>query len=194
MIESVLTRKHASVKTKITVKSLVSVGIIALAVILPQLAHFVVGAQAGVRWLPMYLPILLGGCILGCRWGLAVGMISPLVSFLITSAAGEAMPALTRLPFMMAELAVFAFICGLFSEKIEKNPLMAFPAVIAAEVGGRAFFVLLVALFQAFTPLTVSMVLGQIKTGLVGLAVQAVIAPAAVIGLKYLMSRDKSDD
>lgn len=194
MIESVLTRKQATVRTKIAVKSLVSVGIIALAVILPQLAHFVVGAQAGVKWLPMYLPILLGGCLLGSRWGLAVGMLSPLASFVITSAAGEAMPALTRLPFMMAELAVFAFVCGLFSEKIEKNALMAFPAVITAEIVGRAFFLLMVAVFHSFTPLTTAMVFGQIKTGLVGLAVQAVIAPAAVIGLKYLMGRDKAND
>lgn len=35
MIENVLTLKNASVKVKITVKTLVSLGIIALAVILP---------------------------------------------------------------------------------------------------------------------------------------------------------------
>jgi hypothetical protein len=61
----------------------------------------------------MYLPVLLGGCLLGWRWALAVGVLSPVVSFLITSLAGAPMPALPRLPFMMAELAVFALVSGL---------------------------------------------------------------------------------
>ncbi len=192
MIENVLTRKNVGAKGKITVKALVSAGIIALAVILPQLAHVTVGAAAGVKWLPMYLPILLGGCVLGSRWGLAVGMLSPLASFMITSLSGEAMPSLERLPFMMAELAVFAFVTGLFSDKIEKNSLMAFPAVIIAQLSGRAFFLALAALMQNFTSLSTAMVFSQIKTGLVGLAVQAVAAPLAVIGLKYLMNKERS--
>lgn len=44
MIENVLTKKGASVRLKITVKSLISAGIIALAVVLPQLVHLVAGA------------------------------------------------------------------------------------------------------------------------------------------------------
>ena len=107
MIENVLTRKNLSFKQKITVKILISVGIVALAVILPQLVHLVAGQAGGVEWLPMYLPVLLGGCLLGSVWGLGVGIASPIVSFLITLAFGNAMPALARLPFMVAELAVF---------------------------------------------------------------------------------------
>lgn len=194
MIENLLTRKQATAKTKITVKSLVSAGIVALAVVLPQLAHVAIGTDAGLKWLPMYFPILIGGCLLGSQWGLAVGMVSPVVSFFITSLSGEAMPTLQRLPFMMAELAVLAFVTGLFSEKIEKNSLMAFPAVIIALIGSRAFFVGLTAVFQSFTTLTVSTVLSQIQTGLAGFAVQAVIAPLVVIGLKRLMMRDNAHD
>ena len=58
MIESVLTRKNVNVKTKITVKSLLAAGIVALAVLLPQLVHIAAGAQGGAQWLPMYLPVL----------------------------------------------------------------------------------------------------------------------------------------
>ena len=67
MIETALTKKQASLRTKITVKSLVSLSIVVLAVALPQLAHLAVGARAGIMLLPMYLPVLLGGCILGWR-------------------------------------------------------------------------------------------------------------------------------
>ena len=121
MLESVLARRGASLKVKITVKSLVALGVVALAVLLPQLVHLAAGASGGVRLLPMYLPVLLGGCLLGTWWGLGVGLASPLASFALTSAFGEAMPAAARLPFMMAELAVFAVVSGLFSEKIAET-------------------------------------------------------------------------
>lgn len=100
MIESVLERKQLSLRMKITVKSLISLGISALAVILPQIAHLAFGGAAGVKYLPMYQPVLLGGCLPGIRWGLAVGIFSPVVSFLITSAFGDPMPALARLPYL----------------------------------------------------------------------------------------------
>ena len=49
----------------------------------------------------MYLPIILGGCLLGFRYGLVLGVISPLISFWFTSIFQNPMPALNRLPFMM---------------------------------------------------------------------------------------------
>ena len=89
MVEAFLASKNASLKLKITVKGAISVAVTALAVILPQIVHFALGASGGARWLPMYLPVLLGGCLLGWRWGLGIGVLSPLVSFLITLAIGN---------------------------------------------------------------------------------------------------------
>ena len=193
MIENVLVRKNLSLKVKITVKSLISAGIIALAVILPQLVHLALGQPGGVQWLPMYLPVLIGGCLLGWAWGLGVGIASPVVSFLITLAFGNPMPALARLPFMMAELAVFAAVSGLFSKKIAANAWMAFPAVLLAQVSGRAVFMLLVLIFQSVTPFTPAIIWSQIQTGLLGLVLQAVIVPFIVMVLKFLLDRDKND-
>ena len=117
MLENILTLKKYSHKTKLTVKSIVAVSLVALAVVLPQIVHLAAGQAGGVTWLPMYLPVLLAGCLLGTSWGLAVGVASPLVSFALTSLWGSAMPAAARLPFMIAELAVFAAVSGLFSKK-----------------------------------------------------------------------------
>ncbi|MCI8434603.1 MAG: ECF transporter S component [Clostridia bacterium] len=191
MIESVLTRKNVNVKTKITVKSLLAAGIVALAVLLPQLVHIAAGAQGGAQWLPMYLPVLLGGCLLGWRWGLGIGVLSPLISFAVTSLFGNAMPAAVRLPYMVAELAVFAAVSGLFSEKIAENGWMAFPAVLLAAVSGRATFLLLAAVFQSVSPLSAATAWAQIQTGLVGLVLQAVLVPSIVLGLSQLLARDK---
>lgn len=189
MIESVLARKQLSLRVKITVKTLISVGLIALAVILPQIFHFAFGAQSGVKFLPMYLPVLLGGCLLGIRWGIAVGALSPLVSFFITSAAGNPMPALARLPFMSAELVIFAAVSGSFSKKIAKNAFWAFPAVISAQIVGRAAFLGLVAIFQNLVPFTPAIIRGQIVSGVTGLVWQAIFAPIAVIALKALLDK-----
>lgn len=192
MIENALRSRQVSFKLGITVKALISAGIVALAVLLPQLAHLALGEQAGMRFLPMYLPVLLGGCLLGWQWGLGIGLLSPLVSYLITSAAGSPMPALARLPFMMAELAVFAVVCGVFSDKIARNGLMAFPAVLLAQLGGRSVFLLSAAAFSGVSPLNAAMVWSQIQTGFAGLLIQAVLAPVIIIGLKALMDKSGS--
>ena len=191
MLENVLSKKGYSLKVKLTVKSFVSLGIIALAVLLPQIVHAILGTSGGVQWLPMYLPVLLGGCLLGTVWGLGVGILSPIASFLITLAAGNPMPALARLPFMICELAVFAAICGLFSKKIAQNSWMAFPAVLLAAVAGRSTFMLLVLIFQSVTPFTPELIFSQIQAGLLGMVLQAVIVPFMVMGLNYLMNLEK---
>lgn len=191
MIESVLARHNVKPGVKIAVKTLISAGVIALAVILPQIVHLFAGAQGGVQWLPMYLPVLLGGCLLGWRWGLGVGLLSPLVSFAFTSLAGNAMPAAARLPYMMAELAAFAVVSGLFSEKIARNGWMAFPAVLLAQVSGRLFFLALAAAFQEVSSQSAAVVWSQIQAGLLGLVLQAVVVPFLVMGLRALMNRDR---
>ena len=155
MIESVLAKHNAKLGTKITVKSLISVGVVALAVLLPQL------------------------------------VLSPLVSFAITSLTGNAMPAASRLPYMMAELAVFAAVSGLFSKKIAENGWMAFPAVLLAQVSGRAVFLALAAVFQGVSALSAAAVWSQIQAGLLGMVLQAVLVPFIAMGLRALLLRDK---
>ncbi len=191
MLEQVMTTRSCSLKVKLTVKGLVSFGLIVLAVLLPQLVHLTLGQAGGVRWLPMYLPVLLAGCLLGVRWGMGVGVLSPVVSFALTSLWGDPMPAAARLPFMMAELCVFAAVSGLFSKQIAKNGWMAFPAVLLGAVAGRAFFLLLAVLFQSVAPFTVEAVLSQIETGLSGLVLQAAAVPLLVMGLRALIQREK---
>ncbi len=192
MLDTALTKRSASLRVKITCKTLVSLGLIALAVALPQLVHLALGQPGGVQFLPMYLPVLIGGCLLGARWAVAVGALSPVVSFLLTSLAGNPMPALPRLPFMIAELTVFALVAGLFSKKIAQNGLWAFPAVIAAQIAGRAVFLGAVALLQGAAPFTVPMIWSQLLAGLPGLAIQAVLVPLVIIALRAVLVRDKA--
>ena len=194
MIENVLNARNATAGKKVTVRSLVTAGVIVLAVALPQLVHLTLGQPGGVQWLPMYFPVLLGGCLLGWKYGAIAGVASPIVSFAITSLLGRPMPPAARLPFMAAELLVFALVSGLFSEKIYRNGLWAFPAVIAAQICGRGVFLLLTVIFNSFTELTPQMVWGQILAGKWGLLLQAVVTPLIIIVIRALLVREKKND
>lgn len=186
MIDSILTRKNTDLKLRITVKSVISLAVVILAVALPQLVHMAFGAESGVKLLPMYLPVLLGACLLGSRWGMAVGLVSPIISFALTSIAGNPMPAAARLPFMAAELVIMAAVAGLFSKAIAEKAWMAFPAAALALTAGRASFVALVALFGRFASLNLSVILAQIKAGVPGLLLCVLIAPLSSVIISRL--------
>lgn len=149
---------------------------------------------AGIRFLPMYFPVLLGACLLGVRFGAFVGVTSPLVSYFLTSAVGNAMPAAERLPFMMAELLVFALVAGTFAEKIETNRYVVFPAVLLAALCGRSVFLLTTLLFPWAAPVTMAESWQQICAGVPGLVLQFLLVPALTILLYLLLHREKGND
>lgn len=192
MIDAILSNRGASVKTRITVKTLISAVVIALAVALPQLLHVASGAAGGVKWLPMYLPVIVGACVLGVKWGAVTALLSPVVSFLLTSALSSPMPAAARLPFMASELVVMAIIAGSFSSLVNKNAAFGILAVFSALVLGRAFFLLSVVIFQSVTPFTPAVIWGQIVTGIPGLIVNFVAA-SALIALFSLLIKGERD-
>lgn len=194
MLENALKLRNASRGKMIAMKTMVSAELTVLAVLLPQLVHVLLGQPGGVKWLPMYLPILVGGCLLGAKWGLVVGVMSPLASFVLTSAMGSPMPVAERLPYMLVELAVFAVVTGLFTKKIANNGLWSIPAVILAQLCGRGVFLGLVFLFQSVSKLCPQMVWSQIQTGFAGIAVQAVLVPVVIIALRKVLINGKEND
>ena len=191
MINAVLAKKELTGSAKISIKALLTFATVVAAVGLPRFVHLVAGSGGGMKWLPMYLPVLFGACLLGARWGVIAGIASPAVSFLITSAAGNPMPTAARLPFMAAELALMALIAGFFSSKTAKKPLLSFAAVASALVAGRAFFLLLVTIFAPVIPFTPQIIFGQIVTGIPGLILCELTVPLAIIAVALISTRDE---
>lgn len=155
-----------------------------------MLVHLAVGAQGGMVWLPMYLPVVIGGVLLGTLWGIGIAIASPLVSFIITSIVSSPMPALSRLPFMIVELVVFALVCGLFSRLTAKKVWVTPIAVVSSIVAGRLVFLALVAIFESVSSLSVSMVLSQIVASWPGVIMLVALTTILTLILNKTLNRE----
>lgn len=186
MLDIVLSKK--STLFSVSVKSGICVFCVILAVALPQIAHVAGGVKASAVWMPLYLPVLIAGCVLGWQWGLGVGIISPMASYLFTLIAlGKGMPNLLSLPYYTIELAIYGLLSGLFAKRIEKNPFISFPAVLISQICGRlSYLVYNLIAGRDFLQLT-----ANIQTGLAGLYLQAVLVPLIVIVLSYVLKQEK---
>ncbi|MCL2255355.1 MAG: DUF1893 domain-containing protein [Firmicutes bacterium] len=102
---------------------------VALGVLIPFAFHTVL---AGPIFLPMHIPVLLAGILLGPLSGVVVGFLSPLIS----SATG--MPTFFMLPIMMAQLATTGFVSGFLSKRLRLSVFISLPTAMLV---GRLVFV-----------------------------------------------------
>ncbi len=156
---------------------------IALGLMLPQLFHFL-GPQAGTIFSPMHIPVLLAGLILGGPIGLVVGVLTPLMSHLVTG-----MPPISPVPMMvlmMVELGVYGLITG-WVNKLTRSPMVA---LVSAMVLGRIALGLAawgVAPIFGFRPNPVTFVWGGLVTGWPALVLQIVLIPLVMAALKPVL-------
>ena len=156
-----------------TFKLVASSVLVALGVLLPMAFHMV--GAAGPIFLPMHIPALLAGFLLGPYCGFCVGLLSPLISGLSTG-----MPPIPVLPIMAVELAVYGAIGGwLYRDR----KLSIWLSLIAAMTAGRLAAAIgafaLVELFGVkINPLV--FITGAVLTGLPGITVQLMLVPLLV--------------
>ena len=148
------------------------------AVVLPQLAHMAgmalgAGSSVGEMFLPMQLPVLFIGALTGPLAGCVTGVLSPLVSHVLTG-----MPVSVMLPFLVIELGVYGLTAGWTKNKLCK-PLVR---VITAQIAGRlARTLAMVASFYLLgssLPLQASWT--YITAGVWGIAIQLLILPLLI--------------
>jgi len=163
-----------------SVKKIVYGGLlIAIGVILPQLFH-IFGQSAGQTFLPMHIPVILAGMLIGPVWGLGVAIIVPVLSSLITG-----MPPVPMLYFMLFELAAYAVVSGLLAKK-ELNVYLNLALTILC---GRAVYglslVAAVNLFS-FAPSFANMTafFTGLLAGLPGVVLQFIVIPLLMFALK----------
>lgn len=187
MLDLVLRRYRVSVR--VSVKGAVAAALVALAVALPQMGHFF-GKEFSSVYMPMYAPSLLAGCLLGWQWGLGVGIMSPIVSFGFSSLfLSSVMPTASRLPYMALELGIYGVICGMLAKRIEKNALVAFPAVAISQVAGRGAYVV----YNLIAGRSFAELWAAVKTGFTGLYIQLAVVPLIVVALSALIRRSQGE-
>lgn len=180
MSTNILTTKKISVKVQ-TLGGLIA---IISAVALPQLFHLMgaasgLGTALGEAFLPMHLPIILAGLLIGPYAAAVAGAASPLISFMLTKIQ---MPGAVMLPFMCVELCVYGLTAGL----LRNAKMPALGKVIIAQIAGRAVRALAIVLgANVFgSAVNISVIWTSITAGVFGLALQWVIIPLAVYRAK----------
>ena len=163
-----------------TKKLVITALLVALGIVLPFAFHSI--PNAGSIFLPMHIPVLLCGLILGWQYGLACGILTPLLSSLITG-----MPPFAYLPSMLFELAAYGLVAGLLIKFIRTKSKFAntYIALIGAMLSGRVLFGLLNALIFRFGSYSISIWLtAAFVTALPGIALQLVVIPILVLAIE----------
>lgn len=185
MLDLVLSKKSTLIK--ISIKSGIAAFCIVLAILLPQIAHIAGGVKASAVWMPLYFSALLAGCVLGWKYGLIVGILSPISSYLFTQIfLASGMPSLSRIPLYTIELALYGLISGLFEKQIQKNAFISFPAVLLSQVSGRLIYLI----YNLIAGRSFLELMTNIQTGLTGLYLQAILIPLIIIILSHLLKQE----
>ena len=148
---------------------------LALAVLLPIGFHTM--GMGGRLFLPMHIPVLLAGFLAGPWCGLIVGLLAPVLSYLLTG-----MPPTYAVPLMSMELPIYGFVAGMAYKKLGLNIYLA---LIVAMLLGRLMFSLGLVILGMFMelPYTATQFLavgGALWTGIPGIIVQIVLIPLIV--------------
>jgi thiamine transporter ThiT len=139
--------------------------------------------SVGSRLLPMHIPVLLGGFVLGGPLGLVIGFVTPLLRSIIFG-----LPPQFPTAFIMSfELATYGLLAGVVYRLLSKDVLSVYASLIIAMIGGRvvwgavSFFVHglsgTVFSWKMFTA-------GAVVNALPGIILQIVIIPVIVLALR----------
>ena len=170
---------------------------IALGILIPMVFH-VFGQAAGQVFLPMHIPVLLAGFFLLPGYAAVVGLVTPLLSSVLTG-----MPPLYPMaPLMAVELCVYGLAASLvyrwLAEKDIKKIVKIVISLVAAMVVGRAAAGLgvwaMVGLFSARMPSPIDYISGGVVTGLPGIVIQIVIIPVIVLAVGAMGRRDREGE
>ena len=150
--------------------------LIALGVVLPQAFHMI--PNAGSIFLPMHIPVLVCGFVTGPVYGLACGILTPLLSHLLFN-----MPPTPVLPGMLCELAMYGLVSGLLNRclTIENKTLKIYAVLIGAMLAGRVTYGILNALvFQSATYSFAAWISAAFVTALPGIIIQLILIPLLI--------------
>ena len=154
---------------------------LAIAMVLPLITGQI--PEIGKALCPMHIPVLLCGFVCGWPWGLAVGLIAPVMRSVIFG-----MPAMIPGAVAMSfELAVYGSAAGWLRSRLPHTPGMIWAELLVAMILGRvvwgaARLVISGVTGNAFTwALFIS---GAFTTAVPGIILQIILIPVLVIAME----------
>ncbi|MHC9539077.1 MAG: ECF transporter S component [Vulcanimicrobiota bacterium] len=152
---------------------------IAIGIILPVLFHLF---GLGKEFLPMHIPVILGGILLGWKMGLIIGILTPLMSSLATGMPPMMPPVAVA---MMIELAILGTLSGALYPLFRENVIAT---LLVAILAGRVAWGVIGYFMLPLLGISGVSILYPLGIGLVaslpGLVVQIVLIPLLVGALK----------
>lgn len=158
------------------VKNIVTTGVlIALGLILPIVFHAF--SLAGPIFLPMHIPVLLGGFLLPPSSMVLIGITVPLLSGILTGMP----PLFPTAVQMMFELSVYGVVLSLLYNRYRSG---IYPALLGAMLAGRltagAVNYILLTHFMAKSFSMQMYITGAVVTAFPGILVQIIIIPVMI--------------
>lgn len=152
--------------------------LIAFGILLPQAFH-VFGQSAGMTFLPIQIPILLAGLVLGPLYGGIVGIMVPVLSCILTG-----MPPVPKVYFMLFELSMYGIVTGLLIRKMN-----VYISLLGAMLAGRILYGLALAggvyVLGIHAPfMNAAAFWGGIISGIPGMFIQIMVLPILYMVLK----------
>lgn len=154
---------------------------LALALVLPFLTGQI--PEIGSMLCPMHIPALLCGFFCGWHWGLAVGLIAPI----LRSVTFGMPPMYPVAVCMSAELAAYGAVSGLLYSKLPRKKSSIYVALLTAMVAGRLVWgaarFLCAGLDVSAFGLS-AFWSGAVATAVPGIVVQILLIPVLVMALE----------
>ena len=165
-----------------TTKTLVLAALfLALALVLPFLTGQI--PEIGSMLCPMHIPALLCGFFCGWPWGLAMGLIAPVLRSVIFG-----MPPMFPVAVCMSvELATYGAVSGLLYSKLPRNKVSVYISLLTAMVSGRLVWGIARFLCAGLNPSGFGMAAfwaGAVTTALPGIILQILLIPVLMTVVK----------
>lgn len=154
---------------------------IALGIVIPQGLH-IIFPGLGPILLPMHIPAIIGGMLLGPVSGMIIGMLSVSIGFIL------GMPPMPIAPFMFVEISVYGLVAGYL---VYNRKINIYIALIVSMILGRLASLLTIKMAIALLGMKLPKVFGTIalySAGVPGIVIQLLVVPAVVYALRRYLN------
>lgn len=157
------------------VRRLVIAGLLlAIGVLIPYIFHTT--QIPGNVFLPMHIPVLLGGFLLPPHLALILGIVTPLINSLLTT-----MPQLFPMAVIMAfELGFYGLMASLLYRKLKFPSIISLilAMIVGRLIAGVTIFVMVALFGVKLEP--ISFIIASITAGLPGIIIQLLLVPTLI--------------